>query len=514
MILLPWILRVRAQDEGTSDAARSTPARNRTMATQRTRPFGAAPVARIASLLLVCPLLLWGCGDGGSSPSAPDPTPPDPPAPPVTITSITVTVDQTEFEVGQTVTPQAQAIGSDGSVMQTSFTWSSTSPEVAVVSPTGQVRGRTAGATTIRATAGGVTGSLDLAVAPMDLSDLLDQIRTERGLPALGGAIVTRDGLVGMAVVGDRRSGSGPPVTPDDRWHIGSNLKAITAALAGVAVTRGELSWDLTVEDAFPELDAVMRSDYRQVTLRDLLANRGRIRNDPPGGTYAGPDARTQREAMVEWALTAPPIGPFGEYHYSNPGFVIAGAMIERALGGDFEDLLVSELMEPLGVTSLGWGPTTGAGGMDQPVGHRRSGGSWNPCEACDNPPGLSAAGRAHLSLGDWARVTQEFLLADQGHSSLIGPSHGRTLFTGLTPMSSAQNEYALGWIMTSRTWGGRTATHSGSNVSNHSVAWLGLDTGVAFLALTNAYQAGPEGSLDAVSAVVSALLAQWQELP
>jgi CubicO group peptidase (beta-lactamase class C family) len=475
------------------------------------RPLPARLPGAVA-LVLLLPLLLWGCGGGDGSPSPTDPPPPPPPTPPQ-VASVTVTLGQNGLEVGQAVSPQAEARAADGTVIQTSFSWTSTAPGVATVSTSGEVRGRTAGTTTIRATAGGVTGSLELAVAPLDLGALVAGIRTERGLPALGGAIVTRDGLVGIGVAGERRAGSGPPVTLEDRWHIGSNLKAITGALAAVAVSRGALSWDLTVADAFPELDAVIRSEYRGVTLRDLLANRGRIRNDAPGGTYAGPTARAQREAMVAWALTAPPIGPVGAYHYSNPGFVIAGAIVERALGGDFEDLLGSEFMEPLGATSLGWGPTTGVGGTDQPVGHRPSDGSWDPCEACDNPPGLSAAGRAHVSLGDWAKVVQEFLKADQGSSSLISGTHGRTLFTGITEMTGSQNHYSLGWIMTTRAWGGRTATHSGSNVSNHSTAWLGLDAGVGFLVVTNAYDPGGGTNAD-MNALVSALLERWQALP
>lgn len=488
-------------------------------ATEKASPRRAAVPGFTANLFLVLPLLVLlfqGCGggDGATSPTAPPPPPPSPPpAPAPVIASVTVTLPTEGLEVGQAVSPQAVARAADGTVIQTTFTWSSTVPAVATVSPAGEVRGRTAGITDIRATAGGVTGSLDLTVAPMDLSAFVAEVRDARGLPAMGGAIVTRDGLVAIGVAGDRRFGAGPAVTLDDRWHIGSNLKAITGALAAVAVSRGSLSWDRTVDEAFPELEAVIRPEYRSVTLRDLLANRGRIRNDPPGGTYAGSTARAQREAMVAWALQAPPVGPLGGYHYSNPGFVIAGAMIERALGGDFEELLVSEFMHPMEVHSLGWGPTTAAGGTDHPVGHRPApGGGWAPCEACDNPPGLSAAGRAHMSLGDWARVVQEFLRADHGSSPLIPPSEGRSLFTGLTPMPNSENAYALGWIMTTRSWGGRTATHSGSNVSNHSTAWLGLDTGVAFLALTNA--ADGNETFSAMNEVVSGLLARWQALP
>jgi CubicO group peptidase (beta-lactamase class C family) len=78
----------------------------------------------------------------------------------------------------------------------------------------------------------------------------------------------------------------------NDVWHIGSNLKAITAALGAIAVDRGVIEWTSTVEGAFPEFAAGMRDEYRTVTLRDLLSNGGRMRNDPPGTAFLGATAR------------------------------------------------------------------------------------------------------------------------------------------------------------------------------------------------------------------------------
>lgn len=72
--------------------------------------------------------------------------------------------------------------------------------------------------------------------------------------------------------------------------------------------------------------------------------------------------------------------------------------MIERASNGVYEDLLASRLLPPLGVTGLGWGPPAAFGATDQPVAHSFQNGGWAACEGCDNPLGLSAAGRAHLT--------------------------------------------------------------------------------------------------------------------
>lgn len=454
--------------------------------------------------LVLAGLGLAGCSGGGGGPSGPDDT----------IATIHVTLATTSIEAGATVAASAVARNASGGEVPATFTWSSSAAGVAEVSAGGQVRGIVPGNATISAAASGVTGRADVTVRARNIDAIVETIRQARGMPAMAGAIVTRDGIVAMGVAGTRRASGGPAVTLDDKWHIGSNLKAITAALAAVAVGQGRISWTTTVGEAFPEHAAVMRAAYRDVTLEDLLSNRGGIRNDPPASAWAGANARAQRETNVRWSLTSAPIGARGAYHYSNPSFVIAGAMIERALNGTFEDLLATQLAAPLGATGIGWGPTTGSGGTDQPVGHRLQGSSWVACEACDNPPGLSAAGRAHMPLAAWARIVQEMLRADAGTSTLISAANGRKLFTNHTPLPSTTDQYALGWIMTTRPWagaGGRTATHSGSNVTNHSVAWLGLGNGVAFLALTNAADLTTHRSGQALDALVGRMLQMHQ---
>lgn len=447
-------------------------------------------------------LALAGCGgDAGTAPQDPsDPTPPS-------VASVTVSLSESSIETGASTTATAVVRDAQGNELQRSVSWSTDAAGVATVNGSGVLRGVVPGTVVVTASSGGVSGMAQLEVRTRNIDDLVEAVRQEHGLPAMAGALVTRDGIVAVGVAGTRRAGGDEVVTIEDVWHIGSNLKAITAALAAVAVDRGALDWTTTVEAAFPELGAGVRDEYRDVTLLDLLSMAGGIRNDPPGAAYAGSTAREQREGVVAWALGADPIGDVGDYYYSNPGFIIAGAMIERALGGMYEPLVSSEIADPLDVGGIGWGPTTTAGGMDQPVGHTLQGGAWVPCEACDNPPGLSSAGRAHMPLGTWARIIQEFLRVGAGASAWVGASDGAELFADHTPYPSTSNSYGLGWIMTERSWGGRTATHTGSNVSNHSAAWLGLDTGVAMIAVTNAADLTTGTSAQGLDALVVRLL-------
>jgi|GEM_PF-285678 len=408
-------------------------------------------------------------------------------------------------EIGVAATATATASG--GSIVPAAIVWSSSNVGVLTVSATGVMTGVTAGSATLTATIGGISGTRVVTVVPRNIDRLVDSVRVARGLPALVGAIVTRSGgVVALGVGGTRRATGGALATVDDKWHIGSNLKAITATLAAIAVKQGRISWTTTVASMFPELGAAVRAEYGGVTLAELLAMSGGIRNDPPGSAYAGATAKAQRESAAAWGLAAPPIGPRGGYFYTNIGYVIAGAMIERAMNGTYEALLVSELGAPVGATQIGFGPTTTSGSSTQPVGHSLAGGRWVACEACDNPPGLSAAGRSHMSISDWGRIVHELLKADAGTSTLLTQADARRTFTGVTPIAG-RDPYALGWISTTRSWGGRTVTHSGSNVTNHSVAWVGLDNGVAFIAATNAADLTAGGTGVALDGIVSRML-------
>ncbi len=388
--------------------------------------------------------------------------------------------------VGETVAARAQALART-SVVAAPVDWVSSDPAVAGVTGSGVVTAVSNGSAVITASTGTVSARLEIRVEPPGLARVVDSVRRAFDLPAMGGAIITSAGTEALAVAGTRRAGGGPAVTAADKWHIGSNLKAITSALAGIAVDQGKIAWTTTVAEMFPEPGMVIRPEYLSITLEDLLSHRAGIRNDPPAAAFEGTTAESQRASLVRWSLAAPPIGPYGSFSYSNLGYVIAGAMIERAWQGVYEDLLQTKLLQPLGVTGLGWGPQAAAGMSDQPVAHSLRGGAWVPCEGCDNPPGLSAAGRAHLPLGEWARIIREFLLADAGRSTLISPATGKELFTSRVRLSDTDG-YGLGWVLVSRSWaGGRAAAHEGTNTVNHSVAWLGFGTDIAVIAVTNA---------------------------
>ncbi|MHC5114661.1 MAG: serine hydrolase domain-containing protein [Planctomycetota bacterium] len=328
---------------------------------------------------------------------------------------------------------------------------------------------------------------------PGDLGPFLAEAATRLGIPALGAVVLDSEGTIALGVGGRRFEPDGPPVTRADAWHIGSCTKAMTATLAALLVADGTVSWDLTVAEAFPER-ADLDPAWERVRLRDLLTNSGGVKRndrvqkafrDALAGSTPDRDGPAQRDRMIEALLSSPPaLPPRTQYHYSNFGFAVAGVMLERAAGQPFEDLMRERLFVPLGMTSAGYGAPKGETMRDQPWGHRGDGTPVEPGPRSDNPAMITAAGRVHLTLEDWATFVRFHLRGFQGEETRLPADAFRTMYT---PHAGAGERYAMGWVVTDQGGPGTTTlVHTGSNTMWYAQAWVAVEPDLAVLVVAN----------------------------
>ncbi|HVP09926.1 MAG TPA: serine hydrolase domain-containing protein, partial [Phycisphaerae bacterium] len=267
---------------------------------------------------------------------------------------------------------------------------------------------------------------------PASLDDRLDPIRAKHNVPALAAAVIRNDDIVALGAVGFRRLKSPETVTTADRFHLGSDTKAMTATMLAMLVERGSLRWDTTLAEAFPDLRQAMHPDYRPVTLEQLLQHRGGCPEDlNRDGLWKRlwereGSPREQRELLVKTVLSWPPAAPPGtKFLYSNAGYAIAGVMAERVTGEAWEDLMRRMLFEPLGMASAGFGAPGDPAAIDEPRGHDAGWLRTKPMEPgpqADNPPAIGPAGTVHCSLPDWARFIRLHLHGEQGGTTLLKP--------------------------------------------------------------------------------------------
>jgi CubicO group peptidase (beta-lactamase class C family) len=221
-----------------------------------------------------------------------------------------------------------------------------------------------------------------------DLAPVLEPIREEYHLPGLVAAVVRGDRVAAAGAVGVRQVGKEARVELDDRFHIGSCTKSMTAMLIARLVDQGKLTWETTLAEALPGVE--MRPDYRPVTIRQLLTFRGGIApytafrpgELPPSITgLKGDDPADVRLQFARAVLNEPPVAPPGTKPvYSNASFAIAGAIIDRLAGRPWEVEIVQGLFQPLGMTASVVGPPH-SGSDEQPSGHRRPGALGPPGE-------------------------------------------------------------------------------------------------------------------------------------
>jgi CubicO group peptidase (beta-lactamase class C family) len=299
----------------------------------------------------------------------------------------------------------------------------------------------------------------------------LESVRAEFGVPAVGGATVTKQGIKELDVAGIRKHGSAVAVEAGDRWHLGSDTKAMTATLLAVLAQKGVVGWDMTVAQAFPEWAQTMKSMFKETTFQRLMAHRSGILNMAPNeSTALGNTSKTVTQRRRDFAqlITHREHGddnvlfdaPGFVFSYQNANFVLAGAMLERCTGKSWEDLMKTELFQPLGMTTAGFGAPGSASDVNEPYGHSDLSGERVASKG-DNTPGLGPAGTVHASLHDWARFIRLHLDGSEGSLTLTPASFTR-LHTQYPPNNIYTNRYGWGWIMWDES--GVALGHDGSN--------------------------------------------------
>jgi CubicO group peptidase (beta-lactamase class C family) len=202
---------------------------------------------------------------------------------------------------------------------------------------------------------------------------------------------------------------------------------------------------------------------------------------------------------VVEEVLAKAPSHPPGtKYEYSNVGFVVLGAIVERLHDKPWEEVIENQLFKPLGMTSAGFGPPGTAGKIDQPWGHTLKDGKPSPIQF-DNAAVMGPAGRVHCSISDWAKFVSLYIQPDQQRTRILAP---KTIEELITP--SEGQGYAGGWSITKRPWaGGLTLTHAGSNTMWYCIVWAAPKRDFAVLVATNVAGPDPETACDEAAAAL-----------
>jgi len=160
-------------------------------------------------------------------------------------------------------------------------------------------------------------------------------------IAAAGGEVILSKGY-GLAV-----RESGIPFTTDTRFSIGSITKPITACAILKLQSMGKLSTDDFVSDHFDGLP----EDRDSWTLHELLTHTSGLPS-ASGFDYS----EFTCEDLLEFAFsTELRFRPRARYSYSNVGFSVLAAIIEKASGMSYEEFTQKHVFGPAGMTRTGY---------------------------------------------------------------------------------------------------------------------------------------------------------------
>ncbi len=339
-----------------------------------------------------------------------------------------------------------------------------------------------------------------------DVGEMLAPLLEGTKVPSVA-AVVLNGQIRAAGAVGVRKRGDNTPVTVDDKYHIGSCAKAMTATLAAILVERELLPWETRLRDVFPTM--TLHPACKEITLRQLLSHSSGLApftdseaEDPylvkiVFGTYKTP-RQGRLEVVVPALLSREPCTPPGTaFNYSNMGYVVAGAVLEALTQTSFETLLQRELFGPLELTSAGFGAPGTPGEVDEPWGHHPE--PVEPGPDTDLPLVLAPAGTVHMSVMDFAKHAAFHLTEGP---QLISRD---TLELLHTPVGDS---FALGWGVVETAWaGGQAWTHAGSKGMSYAV--IGI-VPAKRLAVVGACNLGTEEGEAACSHVFKTLIEHY----
>lgn len=295
-----------------------------------------------------------------------------------------------------------------------------------------------------------------------------------------GAVLVVRDGRTlfeGAYGLTDRERGI--PNTPLTQFRVGSMNKMITAVAALQLVQNGTLRLDAPLGTYLPDYpNAEVAS---KVTLHHLLTHTGGT------GDIFGPafdanrsELRTTADYLELYGTRALQFEPGTRWAYSNYGFMLLGAVIERVAGKSYYDHVAARVLAPAGMTATASAPEDSVV-PGRSVGYTRQ---LVPGELVSNAPTLpyrgTPAGGGYSTVGDFARFADAIR-----ERRLLDPAHTALLLDGKVAVGQGAAQYAYGF--SDRVVGGRRFVgHGGGAPGMNGLLEFEPDGGYVVVVLSN----------------------------
>ena len=303
-------------------------------------------------------------------------------------------------------------------------------------------------------------------------------------LGGVGASVAIAEGGVVrfVATAGERCTG-GEAVTEQTGFRVGSLTKLVTAALALTEVDAGRMELDAGVVAWVPELAGWEDRRGSGITLRELLTHSAGLGElhpwSAPGGEWI--------DVLGERPLEA---GPGELWSYSNVGYALVGAALERSAGGDFAELVAARLLRPLGLRGATLEVTRALAG-EVACGHIGRGAAVFRMDVKEDLEIGAAGARWTVPAGGWIAPAREVVelalgLVDPLGSPLSAGAIDELLRGEVATHERPDEWYGLGLRVRRMADGSSLHVHSGNTGDFAAELVLAPERGFAMAALSN----------------------------
>jgi CubicO group peptidase (beta-lactamase class C family) len=267
----------------------------------------------------------------------------------------------------------------------------------------------------------------------------------------------------------------------DTVYDIMSMTKQFTAA----AILKLEMMGKLRVRDRITKFIRRVPRGKRDITLHQLLTHKSGL-VDALGGDY---QRLTRKEMLAEALDSRLQSRPGTEYAYSNLGYSVLAAIIEKVSGMGFEEFLAKHLFAPAGMTQTGYvlpewrtdqvaveyGPRGKPHG--RPFDHpwAEDGPYWNL--------------RGNGGLLSTARDMFRWHVALQGNKVIDRRAKHKLFKPWVREEPDGDSYYGYGWVILRTDEYGKVAWHNGGNGWSFGVLTRLLNDGMMVFWVTNRYK-------------------------
>ena len=286
------------------------------------------------------------------------------------------------------------------------------------------------------------------------------------------------------------------PVNENTLFGVASNTKAFTTAALGQLIDKRKLTWDTKVTDIIPEFKLYDSYATNEFTVRDLVTHRSGLGLGAGDLMVFPANNTTTKEEMIHNLRYLKPVSSFrSKFDYDNLLYIVAGEVIARVSGKEYDDYIVENFFKPLGMNrSFLSIPKIKADG-NRIDGHAPVNGKleWtgDTFTQIATPAGgifasindMSTWVQAQLNDGKYGEKLKDSLFSSKVHAEMWTPQ--TILRSGKGPYNTHFSAYGLGWFL-SDVNGYFQVTHTGGLNGIVSQVTLIPEMDLGIIVLTN----------------------------